>query len=303
MNMAELNEHTPFAGKVMDSASLPSADPDKSARAGDTAGGALSRDLSAALDAVEQAADEADAVEMVHDARKAMKQYRALLRLVPGEAAQAARRAAAAAARELSHARDRAAARDALQGLEEEGLLLGCDYSDALAAIGCDAAEEREAETHLRSLHAFLADARGRLAAGLAAAAEAADVGRGLRKGYAQARRATFETPEAMHEVRKRVVTHRYQMSFIAATFPGRGETRAARAQKLRDLFGAYQDIETLRPVIHAVDPPLPAGTLERLDLAMAREQKRLKKKAERRHAALFRRSPGSFLRKYRDIL
>eukprot|EP01034_Spumella_vulgaris_P013620 gene13620-17385_t len=49
------------------------------------AGDALAEALAAALDEVAEAAAEANVVEMVHDARKALKAYRALLRLVPGE--------------------------------------------------------------------------------------------------------------------------------------------------------------------------------------------------------------------------
>ncbi|MFS8035832.1 CHAD domain-containing protein [Xanthobacter sp. AM11] len=269
----------------------------------DAAGQALARALWATLDAVEQAAGDADAVEMVHDARKAMKQYRALLRLVPGAAARAARQDTAAVARELSGSRDRAAAREAIQILEEEGLLLACDFADAVAAIGSDAPEDADAQGHREALLAFLARARMALETGLAAQAEAADVGRGIARAYRKGRQAVLDAPPDMHEGRKQVVIHRYQMSLLAEAFAGRARKRAVRAQKLRDLLGAYQDMEILRPMLRAAVPPLGTGTLERLEVAMAREQKRLKKRAASAHAALYRRRAGAFLRKYRDIL
>lgn len=269
---------------------------------GGTLGRALNDAVSASIDTLEAAAADPDAVEMVHDARKAMKEFRALLRLASGMAAQALRRRTAEVARGLSGSRDRAAACGALELLDEEGLLLGCDHTDALAAIGSDAPAPDEAERHRAALRAFAAEARAAIADAVGAEALAADVGRALAKDYRRARRADFDAPEAMHEARKRVVAHRYQMGFIARAFDGRGGKRARRAQALRDLLGAYQDIETLRPMLQHAQPSLPEGTLDRLEIAMGRAQKRLRKKAMRRHAALFRRSPGSFRARYRDI-
>ncbi|QRG07662.1 CHAD domain-containing protein [Xanthobacter dioxanivorans] len=266
------------------------------------AGAALVRALSASLDALEKAAADPDPVEMVHDARKAMKEYRALLRLVPDAVARVARRHSAEAARAMSHARDRATAHEALDLLDAMGLLLPCDLADARAAVGDDATPE-EAERHRASLAAFLAEAREQIDGALGAAAGMADVGEELEHSYRRARSADFGTPEAMHEARKRVVAHRYQMSFIATAFAGRGAKRARKAQRLRDFFGAYQDLETLRPMLHGAQPALAEGTLERLDHALKRAQAHLRKKALRRHAALFRRKPEDFRRHYRDIL
>ena len=57
-----------------------------------SAGDALADALAATLETVAAAVADPDPEEMVHDARKAMKQYRALLRLIPGEDAKAERR-------------------------------------------------------------------------------------------------------------------------------------------------------------------------------------------------------------------
>ncbi|MFG1345323.1 CHAD domain-containing protein [Xanthobacter autotrophicus DSM 431] len=259
--------------------------------------------LSASLATLEAAASEPDAVEMVHDARKAMKEFRALLRLVCGPAAGALRHRTAEVARGLSGSRDRAAACEAIDFLDEEGLLLACDHTDALAALGRDGPAPAEAEVHRAALRAFATEAREAIAGAVGQDVMAADVAHALARHYRRARQAAFDGPLAMHEARKRVVTHRYQMSFVARAFSGRGGRRARRAQALRDLLGAFQDIETLRPMLRKAEPPLPEGTLERLGIAMGRAQKRLRKKALRRHAALFRRSPRSFLARYRDIL
>lgn len=255
----------------------------------------LAQALQQALSRVESAAADADTTDMVHDARKALKEYRALLRLVGGDLATTARHETAATARELAHARDRATALEALEMLRQAGLAREDDLAAAGEAIGADQADEREHESMHRLLHQFLADARQVLASGLEAQANAADLPDGLRRGYRAARKAKFSTPEAMHEVRKRVVTHRYQMSFVADWFDGKGAKRAARTQRLRDVLGAYQDIETLRPLLHAVGAELEDGVIARLERAMARLQKRLRKQAHKRHAALFRRSSRAF--------
>lgn len=286
----------------MDTRTGPSDRSEADAARDDPSGARLLEALSRVLDDLRAAAADADPVEMVHDARKAMKEYRALLRLVPGARARAARRHTAEVARGLSGARDRAAAAEALDILEAGGLVIACDAGDARAAIGADTPHPGEAGEHRAALGGFIAQAREALAGELGADAAAADVGAGLRKAYRTARRAALDTPVHLHEARKGVVTHRYQMSFLDATF-GRGGKRARKAQRLRDLLGAHQDMEILRPLLHAAAPPLAEGTLSRLDYAMARAQKRLRKKARRAHGALFRRQPRRFLARYRKAL
>ncbi len=259
--------------------------------------------LEATLAKVETAAHLADPVAMVHDARKAMKEYRGLLRLVPGDAAKAARRETAAAARALSAARDRAAALEALEALGKAGLLAPADVVAASAAIGTDPAAKQEAESHRAELAAFLDAARTRLTLGLAESAASADLVKGMTRAYRAARRAHFSTPEAMHEARKRVVTHRYQMSFFASTFAGRGTKRAGRAQSLRDLLGNHQDIEALRPMVEAHREELGAAMTDRLLKAMATRQKRLKREAVALHRKLFRRRPKAFAHRFGKAL
>ncbi|WP_238119316.1 MULTISPECIES: CHAD domain-containing protein [unclassified Xanthobacter] len=261
----------------------------------------LAAALHRTLDKVARAAADSDPVEMVHDARKAIKEYRALLRLVDGAAARAARHAAAAVARGLAAARNRATAQEALDLLDVAGLCLACDLKEARAALASDGSEVSEA-AHLRSdLERFVTETRTHLEEKLEAHADQADLAAGLAAAYGAARRTRLTSPTAMHEARKRVVTHRYQMSFIASQFGGRGAKRAGRAQRLRDVLGAYQDVETLRPMLRAASV-LPPSTLDRLELSMARLQKRLKREAVRQHRALFHRAPAAFERKFSDL-
>lgn len=260
----------------------------------------LGRGLAAALAKVAKATGLADPVEMVHDARKAMKEYRALLKLLKSPEAKSARAAAAGVARTLAGSRDRAAALESLDALASAGVLGEADAAAAAAALGGAPEEGAEAETHRSALRAFLADARLRLDYGLAGQAAAADLAAGIRRTYRRARRAEWVTPEAMHETRKSVVSHRYQMSFLAAfaDTPAAGE-RAGEVQKLRDLFGAYQDIATLRPMLEHAAPALDGGLGVRLDAAMERRQDDLKAAAKILHAGLFERRPRAFLRDF----
>lgn len=258
----------------------------------------LAEALRQALARVDEAVGAPETAEMVHGARKAIKEYRGLLRLIPGRVAATARREAAATARELAHARDRATALEALDMLRQAGLAREDDLEAARSVIGQDQADEREGESLRRVLLQFLKDTHAAMDSRLVAQANATDLVEGLRRGYRAARKADFSSAEAMHEVRKTVVTHRYQMSFLADWFKGKCEKRAARTQRLRDVLGAYQDIETLRPLLHANSAELRDGCLSRLDRAMTRLQKRLSKEARKRHRALFHRSSKDFARK-----
>lgn len=263
----------------------------------------LARALHAMIDKIGQAGAETDPVEMVHDVRKGLKEYRALLRLLATDGAREARRHAAEVARGFAQARDHATAQEALDLLDKAGLVLACDLREARAVIGFDATAETAIAPLRASLSTFLVDARARLAGGLEADAAAADLVAGLRRGYRGARRGRFGNALAMHETRKRVVAHRYQMGFAAASFGGQGATRAGRAQRLRDVLGAHHDIEILRAMLHQAPGQLGEGATQRLSLAMSRLQKRLKRHAVRLHGALFREPSRHFARKWRRRL
>lgn len=263
----------------------------------------LAATLHAVLGKIEQAAAEPDPVEMVHEARKALKEYRSLLRLLASAGARAARRHAADVARSFAQARDRATAQEALDLLDQAGLVLACDLQMARDAIGAAPEAEATVAPLRESLRTFLADARARLADGLDEEAATADLVAGLRRGYRAARRGRFGSALAMHETRKSVVAHRYQMSFAAASFAGLGATRSGRAQRLRDVLGAHHDVEILRAMLSDPAHTLEPGASKRLGFAMARLQKRLKRQAMRLHQALFHASSRRFAHKWRARL
>ncbi|OYX63107.1 MAG: hypothetical protein B7Y95_24705 [Rhizobiales bacterium 32-66-11] len=256
---------------------------------------ALAKTLDRALSKVDAALLEPSLTILLHEARKAIKEYRALLRLVGTNEAKQARRLAAETARGLSSARDRQACRDAVAALREADLLNAADAAHIIEAIGPDVSEGREAQAHREALRRWLNAARALHASHLIAQVNTADIARNLRKGYALARRVTdWSEPVHLHELRKRAVTHRYQMAFFAAVSGGRGGRRAEKAQKLREILGGYQDVETLKQYLARW--PDAQGDLRDLAIdAGSLYQRRLVKRAHRAHDQLFRRTPRQF--------
>jgi len=198
-------------------------------------------------------ANKSDA-EAVHDFRRAMKRWRALLRLLEpfvGPQAKDLRDQARDLARELSGARDGQSALDALDDLEKHGLALS---SGSFARLRSRVQElRRAAETTLDMvMRQRLGDALDGAEATVAnwplvdvtfeaLAAELARHYRGARRLIS----ADWQTaaPEALHELRKRVVIHRYQMEMVEPLWPRFMKMWTSEAQRLRDRLGKHQDL------------------------------------------------------------
>jgi CHAD domain-containing protein len=196
--------------------------------------------------------------QAVHDFRRQMKRWRALLRLLRpflGADGEALRVEARDLARELGGARDAQSALDALADLESHGLDLS---KRSLATVRSRIDQIRQAAESTT----LTADMRVRLAQALdhaLAAVEAwplqqltfADVAKRLTGGYRAARDARPENwPNAdgpeLHEFRKRLVTHRYQMAGVVPLWPRFGKMWIGEAQRLRDRLGNHQDLLVL---------------------------------------------------------
>jgi CHAD domain-containing protein len=198
----------------------------------------------------------------VHDYRKAMKRWRALLRLLApfaGDDAQRLRHEARDLARELAGARDAQSALDAVDDLGEVGEAL---TPGALAAI-----RRRLGEVKQEAEDTALTEAmRGRLRAALTAAelsagswplseVEFSEVARELTVAYARARAAIPDewataSAEQLHELRGCVVTHRYQMELVEPLWPRLGKLWIGEAQRLRDRLGTHHDLEMLAGLV-----------------------------------------------------
>jgi CHAD domain-containing protein len=194
----------------------------------------------------------------VHGFRKSMKRWRALLRLLEpflGERGHRLRLEARDLARELARPRD---AQSALDGLDD-ALKRDASFSPASLRTIRSLLEE----TRRRAESAILTEVvRGRMNASVRNAARAvehwplkqiafADVAERLTETYRRARRSIPEdwkdaSAEDLHELRRRVIEHRYQMELVEPLWPRLGKIWVEEAQRLRDRLGHYQDLAVL---------------------------------------------------------
>jgi CHAD domain-containing protein len=267
---------------------------------------AVARDiLGEARAAIEDPAH-SDAVA-VHEFRRAMKRWRAFLRMLEPflEDGRHLRDEARDLARSLGGARDGQSALDALDDLAKHGLTLS---ARSLATIGGRIEALRQtAETDV-----LTGDMRVRLAGTLAQAQSAverwplhtltfADAADRLVLGFRDARRALPRSwsdtdPEDLHELRKRVVNHRYQMETVAPLWPRFGRMWVGEAQRLRDRLGRHQDL-TLLTALMAPHRPL-APWRSRLAPAIAQRMQDHVAAARRIASRLFVEKPGAFRRR-----
>jgi CHAD domain-containing protein len=271
---------------------------------------AVARDiLSEARTAIEDPAH-SDAVA-VHDFRRAMKRWRSFLRMLDPflEDGRALRNEARDLARSLGGARDGQSALDALDDLSKHGLTLS---ARSLATIRSRIEALRQsAETNV-----LTGDMRLRLTGTLAQAERAverwplhtltfADVADRLALGFRDARRALPRSwsdtePEDLHELRKRIVNHRYQMETVAPLWPRFGRMWVGEAQRLRDRLGRHQDL-TLLTALMALHQPL-APWRSRLAPAIAQRMRDHVAAARRIASRLFVEKPGAFRRRLEVI-
>jgi len=196
----------------------------------------------------------------VHDFRAAMKSWRAFLRLIEPHLEADERRWRTEArdlARLLAGARDAQAALDAVADTEQHA------PSHRLSSQSWDTIRAKLEELRASAETASLTNAlRKRISATLDRAEAQverwpldalsfADVAEGLREDYRRARHLIPDNWRAagaqdLHELRQRVVVHRYQMEIIEPLWPKLGRSWVREAQKLRNRLGKYQDLVVL---------------------------------------------------------
>ena len=267
---------------------------------------AVARDtLGEARAAIEDPAH-TDAVA-VHEFRRAMKRWRALLRMLEPfiEDGRQLRTQARDLAHSLGGARDGQSALDALDDLAKHGLTLS---ARSLATMrGRIEALRQSAETDVLTgdmrlrLSGMLAEAENAVARWPLHTLTFADVADRLVLGFRDARRAlprTWSDTEAedLHELRKRIVAHRYQMEILAPLWPRFGRMWVGEAQRLRDRLGRHQDLTLL---IRLTQPHQPlAPWRSRLSPVIAQRMKDHVAAARRIASRLFVEKPGAFRRR-----
>jgi CHAD domain-containing protein len=265
---------------------------------------AVARDILAEARAVldDQAKPDATAV---HDFRKAMKRWRALLRLLEpflGDEARRLRGQARDFSRELAGARDAQSAIEALEDLIEDKTPLSARTIASIRARLDAARQDAEAATLTQGVRARLIaelDVAGNAVGGWALEISFAELARELASAYKLARdeapKADWRSVEAelLHDLRRRVVTHRYQMELVEPLWPKFGRLWVAEAQRLRDRLGAFQDLSVLLGFT-ATNAALAPWRSRLTPLILARRAKHAKA-AQRIAGRLFAERPRAF--------
>lgn len=246
--------------------------------------------------------------EAVHEVRKALKRWRALLRLLArplGEQADQMRAEARELMRGLSGARDAQSSLDALADLRKADVPFS---PTSIATIQQRLTGIKQAAEQT----GFTKDMRGRLSRYLDYATlslerwpiKAIDfdtVADGLISTYRRARQLVPDSwieadAEHLHDLRRRVVEHRHQMDLMEPLWPRLGQVWAEEAQRLRNRLGACQDLAVFTSLTGPHQPLAPW----RSRLAPVIEARRLShlKTAARLAGRLFAEKPKAFRRR-----
>jgi CHAD domain-containing protein len=244
----------------------------------------------------------------VHELRKALKRWRAMLRLLArplGEPADQMRTEARQLMRALSGARDAQSALDALEDLRKSGLPFSPTSARTIRARLTDlrdAAEKTSFTPQTRSRIArYLDYATLSLERWPVGAIDFDAVADGLVETYRRARQLVPEDwlgaePDHLHDLRRRVVEHRHQMDLIEPLWPRLGRVWAEEAQRLRNRLGACQDLSVLTGFT-APHRPLAPWRSRLRPLIEERRTAHLKS-AARLAARLFAEKPKAFRRR-----
>jgi CHAD domain-containing protein len=269
---------------------------------------AIARDILSEARAALDSEAKSDAVA-VHDYRKAMKRWRALLRLLEpflGDDGRRLRANARDSARELSGARDAQSGIEALDDLADGDAPLSARTMATMRGRLDAIRRSAEAATLTQAV-------RARLIVALEAASAEVDawpldeitfseLARELTENYRRARDDAPSgdwrdaPPDVLHELRSRVVAHRYQMELIEPLWPKFGRLWVAEAQRLRDRLGAFQDLSVLQGFTAPHQALAPWRS--RLIRLIAARQAIHAKAAQRMAGRLFAERPRAFRRR-----
>ncbi|HTV36873.1 MAG TPA: CHAD domain-containing protein [Xanthobacteraceae bacterium] len=242
--------------------------------------------------------------DAVHEFRRAMKEWRALMRLlapfIPD--AEVWRTEARDHARSLAHARDGAAALNAFDDLLNNGTVLSARTMTTVRGRleALRGSEERAVLTaELRdSIIAWLDRAAAAIEQWPLDPFDFRSIAAQLTTGYRNARRHlpsdwTLATPEELHALRRRVVDHRYQMELVEPLWPRFGRMWTDEAERLRGRLGKCQDLAVLERLT-GLHQPL-AHWRSKLAPACAERRFELSQRASRIAYRLFAERPKAF--------
>ncbi len=252
-------------------------------------------------------------VSAIHDARKAIKKERSLLRLAAPALDHGKRRSVNDALRrtahELGRAREADALLSALDGIAER-------FAGQLPEATIDALKERlmaDRDTERAALQER--GVPGRAAHELQAIQPIVQglrverdgwpaVGGGLRRSYRRGRRAmagaaSSSSPERMHEWRKRAKDLWYHLRLLEPTLAGTMRGAAQDAHRLADLLGDLHDLAELDTAVSERQAELATDLDPVLGLIEHRAEQ-LRAEAFSLGACVYAEKPQAFLRRVR---
>jgi CHAD domain-containing protein len=254
-------------------------------------------------------AEPGELAESIHEARKALKRVRAVLRLVRDalgeETYQQENATFRDAGRELSAVRDSQVMVQTLDGLTEryadeipDGALAG--LREALAR-DAQAANERVLEDTaiIARVLGMLSAARTRVATwrlpeddGLSAVAS------GFERIYKRGRRARraarkHTTTETLHQLRKRAKDLRYDAQVLRTVAPKQMKKLGRRADRIADVVGEDHDLAVLLGRARELPEALRRGELELLSGLIERRRRRLQREALKCSGRVYKSKPG----------
>jgi CHAD domain-containing protein len=246
--------------------------------------------------------------EAVHEVRKALKRWRALMRLLArplGEQAEQMRIEARDLMRALTGARDAQSTLDALADLRKADI----PFSDTsmetirgrLNEIKSTAEQTGFSKEMRERLTRYLDFATLSLERWPLKEIDFDTVADALTATYRRARQLMPDNwPEAdaehLHDLRRRVVEHRHQMDLVEHLWPRLGQVWAEEAQRLRNRLGACQDLAVLAGFT-APHQPLAPWRSRLAPVIEARRAAHLKS-AARLAGRLFAEKPKAFRRR-----
>jgi len=246
--------------------------------------------------------------EAVHEVRKALKRWRALLRLLArplGEQADQLRTEARELMRAVAGARDAQSALDALADLRKADLPFSARSLETIRARLTELRDEAGATSFTKGLRdrisRYLDYATLSLERWPLKAIDFDTVTDGLTSTYRRARQLVPDgwlesEAEHLHDLRRRVVEHRHQMDLIEPLWPRLGKVWAEEAQRLRNQLGSCQDLAVLSGFTEPHQPLAPWRS-RLTPLIEARRDAHLKS-AARLAGRLFAERPKAFRRR-----
>ena len=246
--------------------------------------------------------------EAVHEVRKALKRWRALLRLLArplGEQANQLRTEARELMRAVAGARDAQSALDALADLRKTDQPFSATSIESIRARLTEMRDAAGARSFTRStrerISRYLDYATLSLERWPLKAIDFDIVTDGLTSTYRRARQLvpdswTDSEAEHLHDLRRRVVEHRHQMDLVEPLWPRLGKVWAEEAQRLRNQLGSCQDLAVLTNFT-APHQPLAPWRSRLAPLVEARRNAHLKS-AARIAGRLFAEKPKAFRRR-----